>query len=152
MHPATKHREVLLVEDNPADVYLLQRCLQRVLIPHHLHVVHDGAAALAFLQRQPPYTTAPIPDLLLMDIYLPSQSGWDLLAWVKTTPTLATRPVIMLTGLLAPLDEEARDRLQPTACIVKPLHVEELHSLTHVLATVLRDLLPTSRDREGAQH
>ena len=104
--------EMLLVEDNPPDGKLLEECLREVKFAYHLSVVNDGEAALAFLQRHAPYTEAPRPDVLLVDIYLPKQSGWDVLAWVRATPSLASIPVVMLTGLFSPYDEERIEQLQ----------------------------------------
>jgi two-component system response regulator len=98
--PAKRQIELLLVEDNPADVKLLQKCLHNVTVPYHLSVVSDGEAALAFLARHAPYTRAPSPALLLLDIHLPKKSGWDVLAWVRAQPSLRSLPVVMLTGIL----------------------------------------------------
>ena len=47
--------EMLLVEDNPPDVKLLEECLREAKFPYHLSVINDGEAALAFLQRHAPY-------------------------------------------------------------------------------------------------
>src|SRR2546425_2098220 len=117
---AVKRVEIFLVEDNLVDVQILQRCLRDVTFPHHLSVVNDGEAALAFLQRHAPYTEAPTPDLILLDIYLLRKSGWEILQWLKATSSLATIPVVMLTGVVSPLDAQIRDRLQPTLCLEKP--------------------------------
>jgi CheY-like chemotaxis protein len=130
--------EILLVEDNPPDVKLVEEGLRHVTVPYHLSVLSDGAAALAFLGRQAPYLLAPRPDLLLLDIHLPQQSGWDVLAWVRAQPTLAGVPVVMLTGIFSPYDEEQSARLQPTRCLVKPSEVGELLRLGHALAGIMK--------------
>ena len=118
--PTEQRIEILLVEDNPADMKLLQVCLNDITLPYHLHTVISGEAALAFLQRQAPYTGAPRPDLILLDIHLPKKSGWDVLAWVRAQPSLSGLPVVMLTGVFSPFDEERVDQLQPTRCLLKP--------------------------------
>src|SRR5438309_1191387 len=118
--------EILLVEDNPPDVKLVEECLREVTFSYHLHTIHDGENALAFLQRQVPYTRAPRPDLILLDIHLPQTSGWDVLAWVRAQPSLARIPVAMLTGIFSPDDEEHIGRLQPTRCLVKPSEIGDL--------------------------
>ena len=118
--------EIFLVEDNPPDVKLLEECLRHVSFSYHLSTVCTGEEALAFLQRQAPYTTAPRPDLILLDIHLPHQSGWDVLAWVRTVPSLTGIPVVMLTGIFSLLDEERIDQLQPTRCLLKPRELEDL--------------------------
>src|SRR5215510_1902289 len=124
-----KQKEILLVEDNPIDVYFLQKSLPHLAYPYHLSVVSDGEAGLAFLQRQAPYHEAPTPDLILLDIHLPKKTGWDILRWIRATPAFATIPVVMLAGVLSPLDEQVRAHLQPTRCLKKPTTLEELHAL-----------------------
>jgi hypothetical protein len=51
MEAGPRPREILLVEDNPVDVLILQKYLQNLAFPYHLSVVSDGEAGLAFLQR-----------------------------------------------------------------------------------------------------
>jgi CheY-like chemotaxis protein len=130
--------EILLVEDNPADAKLLTECLREVTFSCHLSLVTDGAAALDFLARQAPYTKAPTPDLLLLDIRLPYKSGWEVLAWVRATPSLTSIPVVMMTGIFSPYDEEQIEQLQPTRCLVKPRYLEDCPHAGHVIETVLR--------------
>jgi two-component system, chemotaxis family, response regulator Rcp1 len=129
--------EILLVEDNLVDVQILHRCLRHVTFPYHLSVVNDAEAALAFLQRHAPYTEAPTPDLILLDIYLFGKSGWDILRWLKAAPALAPLPVVMLTGMLSSLDAQLRDRLEPTLCLEKPITVEGARDLTAILEEVV---------------
>src|SRR5262245_9317421 len=124
-----KQKEILLVEDNPIDVYFLQKSLPYLAYPYHLSVVSDGEAGLAFLQRQGSYHEAPIPDLMLLDIHLPKQTGWDILRWVKATPSVAPIPGVILEGVFSPFDEQARDHLHPSLCVEKPRTVQKLQDL-----------------------
>jgi len=117
--------EILLVEDNPPDVKLLEECLREVTFSYHLHTVRSGEDAIAFLQRQAPYARAPKPHLILLDIHLPQKSGWDVLAWVRAHPPLSGIPVVMMTGVFSPLDEERVDQLRPTRCLLKPRERED---------------------------
>jgi two-component system, chemotaxis family, response regulator Rcp1 len=136
-HPGYAYIQLLLVEDNPGDVKLLQECLTEVKFPCHLSLVSDGEAALAFLARQAPYTDAPRPDLILLDVHLGKKSGWEILEWLRASPSFATIPVVMWTGVLAPADEEERDRLHPTRCLVKPSTIEGYQNLVKGLAEVI---------------
>ena len=67
--------EILLVEDDPADVELTQWSMKAAKISTNLHVVEDGLEALAFVRREGKYADAPRPDLILLDLNLPS-NGW----------------------------------------------------------------------------
>lgn len=131
-------REILLVEDNPPDVKLLEECLREVTFSYHLSTVRSGEDAIAFLQRQAPYARAPRPDLILLDIHLPQKSGWDVLAWVRTQPPLSRIPVVMMTGVFSPLDEERIDQLQPTRCLLKPREPEDYLRVGRALEGVIR--------------
>jgi chemotaxis family two-component system response regulator Rcp1 len=122
--PAQRQRELLVVDDNPGDTRLLAECLRALPFPHSLSIVTDGDSALTFLQRQAPYTQAPRPDLILLDIHPLKTSGWEVLAWLRGQPALASIPVVMWGGMLSPFDEQERARLQPTQCLTKPETVE----------------------------
>jgi CheY-like chemotaxis protein len=62
--------EILLVEDNPADVVLVREGLKATTIKHHLHTVVDGEEASDFIRRQGRFEGAPRPDLILLDLNL----------------------------------------------------------------------------------
>jgi chemotaxis family two-component system response regulator Rcp1 len=89
---------ILLVEDNPADVRLTQEALKEAANAlTRLHVASDGAEALDFLHRRGEYTAAPRPDLMLIDLNLPRIDGRQVLAEVKADPDLRRIPVVVLT-------------------------------------------------------
>ncbi len=95
--PINRPAEILLVEDNRADVRLTQEALLDAKVTNHLHVVGDGELAMAFLRRQPPYQDAPRPDVVLLDLNLPKMSGPEVLDAVKSDPELRRIPIIILT-------------------------------------------------------
>jgi chemotaxis family two-component system response regulator Rcp1 len=89
---------ILLVEDNPADVRLTQEALKEAANAlTRLHVASDGAEALDFLHRRGEYAAAPRPDLMLLDLNLPRIDGRQVLAEVKADPDLRRIPVVVLT-------------------------------------------------------
>ena len=112
--------DILLVEDNPSDVLLLERVLEGSRLCKKIHVVSSGEEALCFLGRECPYQQAPRPRLVLLDLYLPDLSGLDVLRAMQQDPLLRAIPVVMLTvsgvreEILAAYDEGAR------AFITKP--------------------------------
>jgi len=126
MAAADHWRDILLVEDNPADAELLRVAFHQYgRLPWHLHSVHDGEAALAFLRQEGDHANTPRPHLLLLDIGIPKIDGWEVLQTLRATPALATLPVVMLTGSMSGWDEERRAVLQPLACVEKPMTWEE---------------------------
>ena len=76
---AERTAEILLVEDNPADVRLTRSALQTGPVPAHLNVACDGLEALAFLRHEGTYAAAPRPDIILLDLNLPNKSGAEVL-------------------------------------------------------------------------
>ena len=89
---------ILLVEDNPADVRLTEEALKEAANAlTRLHVASDGAEALDFLHRRGEYAAAPRPDLMLLDLNLPRIDGRQVLAEVKADPDLRRIPVVVLT-------------------------------------------------------
>jgi CheY-like chemotaxis protein len=88
---------VLLVEDNPADVRLVQLALARCRGRYDLWVATDGVAALDYLGRVGQEGGPPRPDLVLLDLNLPGLSGRDVLARVKADPLARAIPVIVLS-------------------------------------------------------
>ena len=89
--------EILLVEDNPADVRLTLEALKDGKVKKHLSVVGDGVEAMAFLRREGPYAEAPHPDLILLDLNLPKKDGREVLAEIKADEALKHIPVVVLT-------------------------------------------------------
>lgn len=92
-----KSIDILLVEDNPADVRLTQEAFKETRIPNRLHVVRDGAEALAFLEQAGRFTNAPRPDMILLDLNLPKKDGREVLAQIKQKPEFKRIPVVILT-------------------------------------------------------
>ena len=88
---------ILLVEDNEPDVVLTQEAFREARVPNILYVVEDGIEAIEFVRRQKKYTTAPRPDLILLDLNLPGKDGRAVLEEIKSDPALATIPVVVLT-------------------------------------------------------
>ena len=68
---------ILLVEDNPADVRLITEALKEKKIQNRLKVAEDGFEALSYLRREGGYKNAPRPHLILLDLNLPKKNGTD---------------------------------------------------------------------------
>jgi len=90
---------ILLVEDNPGDVRLVEEAFRDGQINNHLHTVTNGQAALDFIHRDDEYEDAPRPDIVLLDLNLPKVDGEDVLHEIKHHPELGDVPVIILSGL-----------------------------------------------------
>ena len=114
---------VLLVEDDPGDVLMTREAFDEYL-HNRLDVVTDGAAALAYLRREEPYTDAPRPDLVLLDLNLPRRDGREVLQEVKADEDLRHIPVIVLTTSQAEEDVLRSYKLHANAYVTKPVDFE----------------------------
>ena len=128
---------LLLVEDNPADAFLVREAIKPFLAQGTLQLstVTDGAQALAFLRHQAPYTQVAAPDLVFLDLNLPVRSGSEVLAELHQDPELRSIPVVMLTSSTNPRDMSQCYELGASTYLVKPLELEEF--LTLVKNTVV---------------
>jgi CheY-like chemotaxis protein len=88
---------MLIVEDNPADVVLFTEALETTHAPASCHVVTNGEDAMRFLRRDAPYTDAPRPDVVILDLNLPVKKGRDVLVELRAEPSLNKTPVAILT-------------------------------------------------------
>jgi CheY-like chemotaxis protein len=117
--------EILLVEDNPADVRLTFEALKDGRISNGMHVAKDGVEALDFLFRRGAFTGVPRPDLILLDLNLPKKDGREVLAEIKADPDLKRIPVIILTTSGAEDDIIRSYNLHANCYVTKPVDLEQ---------------------------
>jgi len=113
--------EILLVEDNLADVGLVREALCESGSNAKLWVTRDGVEALAFLRRVEPYADAPRPDLVLLDLNLPKKNGHELLAEIRADPGLRDLPVVIWTSSESKADIVKAYGLGADSFVTKPL-------------------------------
>jgi CheY-like chemotaxis protein len=116
--------EILLAEDNPGDVKLTQKALEKGKIQNTLHIVNDGVEAMAFLRKEGEYADAPRPDLILLDLNMPRMGGREVLEALDEEPSLGRIPVVILTSSEAEQDIiDSYDR-HANAYLTKPINFE----------------------------
>lgn len=113
--------EILLAEDNPGDVKLTQKALDRGQVLNNLHVVGDGKEAVEFLHQTGEYEDSPRPDLILLDLNMPRMSGEDVLEEIKSDEALRRIPVVVLTSSEAEEDIVQSYDLHANAYLTKPV-------------------------------
>ena len=125
--------DILLVEDNPNHVLLLERVLEGSHLRKTIHVVASGDEALRFLRRECPYQQAPRPRLVLLDLYLPDRSGLDVLKAIHQDPLLRAIPVVILTASGVPEDIVASYDEGARAFITKPGDPDEFEAVIQAI-------------------
>jgi two-component system, chemotaxis family, response regulator Rcp1 len=113
--------EILLVEDNPVDVLITKKAFSNGRIYSNLHIAEDGEEAMHFLYKRGKYSSAPSPDMILLDLNLPKKDGRQVLEEIKRDPALRQIPVIILTTSEDPQDIWRSYDLQANSFITKPV-------------------------------
>jgi CheY-like chemotaxis protein len=121
--------DILLVEDNPADVELARENLALCKIRNDLSVVGDGVAAMRFLRREGEFTDSPRPDLILLDLNLPAKDGREVLAELKADETLRRIPVVVLTSSDAEADVVRTYDLGANCYVQKPVDLAQFETI-----------------------
>jgi CheY-like chemotaxis protein len=115
--------DVLLVEDNPADVRLVKEAFLEGPGNERLHVCQDGTAGIEFLRRAD--ADAHRPDLVLLDLNLPGKGGREVLAEIKSDEDLRRIPVVVLTTSRADEDIQQAYHLNANCYVTKPMDLDE---------------------------
>jgi CheY-like chemotaxis protein len=125
--------EVLLVEDDPGDVYLTREALARSRLRVNLRVVEDGEAAMSYLRKQGAFANAPTPDLVLLDLNLPRKNGHEVIEEAKADAVLRRIPLIVLSTSQAADDITRTYSLGANCYITKPLGFERFAEVVRAI-------------------
>jgi len=135
--------EILLVEDNAADVRLTVEALKDARVPNRLHVARDGVEALRMLKDETGAT--PRPDLILLDLNLPRKDGREVLQEIKQDDTLRHIPVVILSTSQADQDVAESYRLRANAFVTKPAEIDQFFAAVRSLEQFWLDVARLSR-------
>ena len=131
--PHKRLAEVLLVDDDINDVFIMKRALDKANVVLNLHHVSDGVEAMQFLKKENPYTTKPTPDLILLDLRMPRKDGLEVLKDIKNDRIFKVIPVCILTTSSDDQDVINSYSSYASAYITKPVDLEQLKKIVAVL-------------------
>jgi two-component system, chemotaxis family, response regulator Rcp1 len=141
---------ILLVEDNPGDVRLVQEALAEQATDTHLLVARDGVEALEYLQT--PKHDTPLPSFILLDINLPRKNGHEVLSEIKSDPALKQIPVIVLSSSKAEDDIMRAYDSSANCYVVKPLDLDQFLDTVRRVISYWHDLVSLPSKRGGSQN
>lgn len=124
-----KRATILLVEDDPNDVLLIQRAFERANIANPISVVRGGEDAIAYLEGTGNYADRdahPFPVVMLLDLKLPRKSGLEVLEWLKSKDILKRLPVVILSSSTESTDVDRAYDLGVNSYLVKPVTFDAL--------------------------
>lgn len=120
----------VLIEDDPADARLLSEAFKRCGVPAaNIEVAIDGEQALLLLAakaRAAATDDSSRPSFIVLDLRLRRRSGAKVLEWVRSEPSLASVPVMVLTGMEHAQEADRAKQLGADSCYYKPLLFSEL--------------------------
>jgi len=125
--------QVLLVDDNPADVGLAREALAGGKHQSCISSVADGEEAMAYLRRSGQYANAVRPDLVILDLNLPKKSGKQVLAEVKADTDLRTIPIVVFSTSRSMLDIAQSYELGANCYVSKPGNLSEYFSAVQAI-------------------
>jgi chemotaxis family two-component system response regulator Rcp1 len=114
--------EVLIVEDNPGDAYIIKEMLKDLKLNLSITVAEDGQQALNILKAKQNGS----PNLVILDLNLPKINGFEVLSYMKASPTLALIPVVVMTGSLRSEDEQRSREMGALDYCIKPATADEM--------------------------
>ena len=120
--------DILLVEDNPADVEITMEAFRRSHKGNRVFICRDGEEALNFLFRRGPFpkaSSAPRPDLILLDLNLPKKNGVEVLELVKANASMKDIPVVVLTTSDREEDVSRCYRVGANSYLTKPVQFDD---------------------------
>lgn len=127
--------DILIVEDNPGDVRLIQEVWKEGGDWCRLFVVVNGEEGMAFLRRSGRYAGAPRPSLIITDLNMPVKSGLELLAEIKADDALRRIPVVILTSSQAEQDLIQSYDLHANCYVVKPTDLDQWNERLNAIRT-----------------
>lgn len=133
--------EILIVEDNPADIYLAQRALRECTFPVNVSVAPDGAEAYRMLFEQRVH-----PDLILLDLNLPKMGGHELLTAIRTSGDRST-PVIIVSSSSHPADIQRSAENGANGYVRKQINLDEF---SQDLLAAVRPWIAKAKRANGA--
>lgn len=125
-----------MVEDFAPDARLFSELLSNNGSAYRLSIIDDGEDALRFLKRIGVYATAPLPDLIFLDLNLPKKNGLEILQEIRAHPSLQPTPVVVLTSSQSETDVDAAYRSGANLYLKKPATLNQLEELMQALSRI----------------
>ncbi|NEQ34596.1 MAG: response regulator [Leptolyngbya sp. SIO4C5] len=124
--------DILLIEDDPNDIFLIQRAFRLARLDNSIYTVKDGDTAVQYLTGEGVYADRglyPMPGLVILDLKLPKRSGLEVLAWMREKPIIKRIPVVILTSSNQKIDIDQAYDSGVNSYLIKPVAFDSLISM-----------------------
>lgn len=115
-------KKILMIEDNPGDVLLFKKALEKEEVSVYLEVRENWEGVRDFL-------TDANPDFIVLDLNLPQQSGWEILEKIKDSFATKKIPIVIFTSSDAPIDSEKAKNFGVDLFLKKPNLIGEYRAI-----------------------
>ena len=133
---------IIVVEDNPLDVYLIRWVLTAHQLPYELQVIENGDYALDVFDQLAQQEHLRSPTVVLLDLHLPQLDGREILRHIKAIPLGSEIHVVVVTSSKNPADQQESLALGADAYFVKPYHLNEFMQLGDLIKHIAFDNAP----------
>jgi CheY-like chemotaxis protein len=134
---------IIVVEDNPVDVYLIEWVLKAHEFSYELQVIDNGDHAMDYVNQLAQQERRRSPTIMLLDLNLPQRDGRELLQRVKSIPQGADIHVVIVTSSNNPVDRRETLAMGAEAYFVKPYHLNEFMQLGDIIKGLDLDNTPS---------
>ncbi len=127
-----KNETILLVEDDPNDVLLIERAFQKAGFAQSLKMVRDGDEAIDYLRGTGQFADRalfPLPYLVLLDLKMPGTDGFEVLRWARSEDSLKPLLIVVLTSSNLQADVDRAYELGANSYLVKPVEFNQMVNL-----------------------
>jgi two-component system, chemotaxis family, response regulator Rcp1 len=138
----SESRPILIVEDNPADVFLIRRAIEAANVYADLRVVHDGEQAIRFFDEVDGDAGIPCPALVILDINLPRKPGGEVLQHMRQTRRCRSAIVLVVSTSDSARDREEMKKLGANGYFRKPSEYADFMKLGSVIQALLNASQP----------
>lgn len=127
----------MLVEDNPADVFLVHEAIAAHNIPANIVVIRDGEEATRLIGRADADNDVPCPELFLLDLNIPTKNGEEVLAHIRKSVRCGKTPVVIMTSSDSPRDRAIAQSLGANRYFRKPSDYDAFLAVGEVIKEML---------------
>lgn len=138
--------DILLVEDNPADIRLMMEILKEGNIPHNFHVVTDGEEAISFVRQEGHFSKKPRPGIIFLDLNLPKKDGREVLKEIKGDVDLQPIPVVIMSTSEAEEDIKGAYRNSANCFITKPVDLNQFEDVVNIIHSFWLSIVKLPKD------
>jgi DNA-binding response OmpR family regulator len=139
---APQHQLIVVIEDNPPDVLLVEEALFEHRLDVDMKTLRDGEEAIRFIRTVDADEALPCPALFLLDLNIPTRNGKEVLKEIRRSKRCATTPVVIITSSNSLQDRQTTKSLGANYYFCKPADYDAFMKLGEIVEKLLKTKPP----------